>query len=375
MSKKVLITGGAGFIGSHVADLLDQKGYEVSVLDNFDPASHPNPNVSKERCRTKFELIDGDVKDLGTLKPIITRFDVICHLAASVGIAQSNYSIPQFVGNNETGTATLLQAIIDTKHSSNLQKFIIASSNTIYGEGLYQCETHGTFHPVVRTEEDVKRFGLEMTCPQCHNPSHPIPTPEHTDLPCNSVYALTKRNQENLCTTVGGLFSFPVVGLRFFNVYGPGQCLSNPYTGVSAIFTSRIKHGNVPIIYEDGKQTRDFVSVHDVARAHLMAIQKDSANNQIFNIGSGSPVTIEDLAHQIAKIYGKETTPKITRDFRKGDIRHCVADISKAKKSLDWSPEVSFKDGLKELVEWSRDQDTQDNFDKAAAELKERGLA
>lgn len=368
MSKKILVTGGAGFIGSHLVDALIKKGHDVAVLDNLSINNNEKPAYLNSDAR----LIQGDIRDRKLLEQILPEFQVVFHEAASVGIAQSNYEISRFVDNNALGTAILLQAIAEK--NPRLEKFILSSSNTAYGEGLYKCENCGIFHPKIRSEEDVKLLGFELVCPDCEKPAIPIPTPEKTEMLCNSIYSITKREQEELSMHVGKTYGFPVAILRYFNVYGPRQALSNPYTGVSAIFMNRVKNNNPPMIYEDGLQTRDFIFIDDVVEANILAMENPNANYEIFNVGSGVPLTIKSLAEKIYKLCGKEPRVNITQEYRKGDIRHCIADTSKIREKLGWQPKFSFESGLKQLFEWSLSEKSEDNFDKADKELREKGL-
>ncbi len=364
---KALITGGAGFIGSHIVDKLIEKGHDVIILDNLISTNNKIPDYLNKKA----EFIKDDIMNKELLKKIISGIDIIFHNAASVGIAQSNYEIDRFVENNCIGTAIILQSIIESKAKP---KLIISASNTTYGEGLYICKNCGKFHPEIRTLEEIKKYGFEPICKKCKEPGKPIPTPENTELHCNSVYALTKKFQEESALFLGKLYGFPIVILKYFNVFGPRQSLSNPYTGVSAIFISRIKNNNIPIIYEDGLQTRDFIFIDDIVEANIIAMKDPNANFEIFNVGSGSPITIKQLTEEIYYIYGKEPKIEINYEFRKGDIRHCIADISKIKNKLRWEPKVSFRDGIKKLIEWSKTQGSDDKFEKANQELKERGL-
>lgn len=363
---KILVTGGAGFIGSHIVDKLIMKGYEVTILDNLS-----STNNKPDYLNLKAEFIKGDVRDKELLEKIIPGFAIIFHEAANVGIAQSNYEIESFVDSNCLGTARLLQAIIKSKTKL---KLIISASNTTYGEGLYFCEDCGKFHPEIRIAEQIEKYGFDPICPKCKKPGKPISTPESIELNCNSVYAFTKKNQEELALFLGKLYGFPITLLKCFNVFGPRQSLSNPYTGVSAIFMNRVKNNNIPIIYEDGLQTRDFISIHDVVEANILAMENEKANFEIFNVGSGNPITIKFLAEEIFSLYEKKPEMEITNKFRKGDIRHCIADIAKIKEKLGWKPKVSFKEGLKEIFEWSKTQKSEDKFEKADKELREKGL-
>ncbi|VVB80256.1 ADP-L-glycero-D-manno-heptose-6-epimerase [uncultured archaeon] len=363
---KVLVTGGAGFIGSHIVDKLIELGHKVTIIDNLTSTSGKKP----EYLNPKAKFILGDVKDLNLLQKVLPETEVIFHEAASVGIAQSNYEVDPFVDNNCVGTARLLQAIINLKIKP---KLIISASNTTYGEGLYSCEKHGKFHPEIRTQEEINTYGFDPVCPICKGISKPVPTPEETELNCNSIYAYTKKFQEETCLFLGKLYEFPVVLLKYFNVFGPRQSLSNPYTGVSAIFMSRVKNGNNPLVYEDGNQTRDFVSIHDVVEANILAMKKLEANYKVFNVGSGIPTTINDLAREICTLYKKDLKIETTNKFRKGDIRHCISDTTRIKE-IGWSPKVGISEGLREIYEWAKNQEAVDHFDKANEELKEKGL-
>lgn len=364
----ILVTGGTGFIGSHIVDRLVKKGYDVTVLDNLSSTKGKEPDYLNPKAR----FVLGSIQDKALLERLVQEADVIFHEAASVGIAQSNYEVVDFVDNNSLGTAKLLQAIID---SGKKPKFILSTSNTTYGEGLYNCPgCNHAFHPPVRTSEEVDKYGFELVCPKCKKPAEPIPTPETTELNCNSVYAFTKKTQEELALFLGKLYSFPVVALKYFNVFGPRQSLSNPYTGVSAIFMSRVKNGGMPSVYEDGDQTRDFISVHDVVEANMLAMENSGVDNEIFNIGSGNPIKIKTLAEEICNLYNVNPKIDITYKFRKGDIRHCIADISKANRELGWKPKISFREALKEIYEWAKTQESKDESEKANRELKERGL-
>jgi len=364
---KILITGGCGFIGSHIADRLLKEGHDVSIIDNLNSTKGIVPNY----LDPKINFIKGDLRDLELLKNIINKFDIIFHEASSVGIAQSNYEVDGFIDNNCLGTARLLQAIIDSKQKP---KLIVSASNTSYGEGIYSCDNCGTFHPNIRERDYVNETGFEIVCPKCGGPSKPLPTNEGTALDCNSVYAYTKKFQEENSLFLGKLYGFPVVVLRYFNVFGPRQSLSNPYTGVTAIFASRIKNNQEVIVYEDGLQTRDFVYIDDVVEANILSMKNASANNKIFNIGSGKPITIKKVAEELYTFFNKKPKIIINKKFRKGDIRHCIADSSMAKSILNWEPKVSFYEGLKNMFEWSKNQGSFSDIEMANTELKERGL-
>lgn len=368
-SKKVLVTGGAGFIGGFLVDQLVKDGHAVTILDNLDAQAHPD---NKGYINREAEFLKINIRDYEKMAEVIPEFEVIFHEASCVGIGQSNYNIRDFVHTNTLGTANILDILANKSHS--VKKLIIAGSNTSYGEGLYKCKNCGIFHPGIRSENDVKKYGFSIVCPKCRKEASAAPTTEETELLCNSIYSYTKRDQEDMASFFGRMYNLPVTILRYFNVFGPRQSLSNPYTGVIAIFISRIKNNNCPVIYEDGLQTRDFVSVHDAVRANILAMKSNSANNQTFNVGTGEPKTILSVAETLIQLSKKNLKPEVTNKFRKGDIRHCIADISKIKNTLGWQPKTNFDDGLKELLAWSEKEACTDNFEKAARELKEKGL-
>lgn len=368
---KVLITGGAGFIGSFLADQLIEEGHEVTLFDNLEPQVHQEKTPKHINPMAKF--IRGDVRNYNQLKEQVVISDILFNFAARVGVGQSMYQIREYVETNELGTANLLHALANEKH--NVKKVIVASSMSIYGEGSYKCEQcNKEFHNLERKSEDLEKGQWELSCPDCSSILSPIPTPETKNLSYSSVYAITKKNQEELTLNVGKAYGVPSVALRFFNTYGPRQSLSNPYTGVAAIFMSRIKNNNAPTIFEDGKQSRDFVSVHDIVRGCMLAMKSRAADYELFNVGSGNQISINEVAQTLLNIFGSKLKPEINQQYRKGDIRHCFADISKIKSKLGYAPKVTLKEGMEELVTWSKSQESEDTFDKAVKELKNKRL-
>jgi len=371
--EKILVTGGAGFIGSHLVDALIKKGYKVTVFDNLEPQVHPDG--LPEYYNVKAGFIRGDVRKKKHLKEAVLQTDIVVHFAAAVGVGQSQYQIAKYVETNIQGTANLLDILANERH--RVKKLLVASSMSIYGEGLYKCKKCGTIKPPLREfDKSPDNYNWEPICPYCKGALTPVPTPEDTPLVSNSIYAITKKEQEEISLLIGRTYGIPVVALRFFNVYGPRQSLSNPYTGVAAIFLSRIKNNNPPVIYEDGLQSRDFIWVGDIVDACILSIEKDEANYQVFNVGTGKPISILGVAQTLIKLLGKEgkIQPDVTYKFRKGDVRHCYADITKIKKALGFTPQISFEEGMKKLIEWSKKAKAEDRFEKAAIELKEKNL-
>ncbi len=364
---KILVTGGAGFVGSHLVDELVEK-HEVTIYDNLEPQVHKD---IPEYLNNGAEFIKEDVCDRAKLKDAIIDSEVIFHEAAMVGVGQSMYQIEKYMDANTMGTAKLLDILANEEH--NVKKLIVASSMSIYGEGKYECSDCGVLYPPLRSNEQLKRREWEMRCPSCGKIAKPVPTDENKPLQPTSIYAISKKDQEEMCLTVGRAYGIPTVALRYFNIYGPRQALSNPYTGVCAIFSSRIKNNNPPIIFEDGLQTRDFISVHDIVSSNLLVMEKSKANYEMFNVGTGKPVSILEIAHTLSKLYDKALKPEIVNKYRSGDIRHCYSDISKIRK-LGFRPSVSFEDGMHELVEWGITKEAEDKSDTAYQELKEKGL-
>jgi len=368
--KNILITGGAGFIGSFLTDELVKKGYNVRVFDNLEPQVHGDKKPSY--LNHKAEFIKGDVKDYNSFKKALKGIDVVYHLAASVGVGQSNYDIKKYTDVNIGGMATLWDIVINEKLP--IKKIVMTASMTSYGEGDCRCKTCGIVQPALRTEKQMKKKDWSLYCPNCKKVVIPIATKERSQSNNNSIYALTKNMQESMLMLLGKIYKIPVVSLRCFNVYGPRQSLSNPYTGVSAIFISRLKNGNNPVVYEDGLQSRDFISVHDVVDALILVMENKNANYEIFNMGSGIPTSIKEIAEKLGKLLKKNIQPKISGEFRINDIRHCYADISKVKKQLAWKPKITLEQGLKELIAWSENEKAVDTFDKAEKELKKKNL-
>ena len=372
-SKRILVTGGMGFIGSFIVDELIRLGHQVRIFDSLEPQVHVDGKVP-EYANSEAEFLQGDVRDYDALKAALEDMEVVFHEAAMVGMGQSQYQIKKYVDVNTGGTANLLDIIVN--HKNKIEKMVVAASQSSYGEGAYHCIDHGPQRTGLRGDEQLETGDWEPRCPVCEGPLEAVGTTESAERNSYAIYAHTKTDQEEMVLNIGRAYKIPAVALRYFNVYGPRQSLSNPYTGVAAIFMSRIKNGNTPAIYEDGEQSRDFVSVHDIVQANVLAMQKEEANYEAFNVGSGERVTIRQVAETLEKVYGKEQLGvEITGRYRSGDTRHCFPDISRISSRLGYEPSVSFLQGMEELVAWSDGVEADDQFEKARGELESRGLA
>jgi dTDP-L-rhamnose 4-epimerase len=370
MSKQVLITGGAGFFGSHLADELLEHGYRVRALDSLAPQVHGVGARRPDYLNSEVELIVGDVRDREKARRALKGVDAVYHFAAIVGVGQSMYEIARYTDVNNVGTAVLLEALIEQP----VERLVVASSMSLYGEGLYRTPTGEARTVGERTLDQLRRADWEWRDAD-GTPLTPMPTPETKAPALASVYALSKFDQERMCLMIGRAYSIPTVALRFFNAYGPRQALSNPYTGVLAIFASRLLNGNGPSIFEDGYQQRDFVSVYDIAQACRLALESPAAAGDVFNVASGNVYTVREIAQRLAKVMGKERVqPEVTGKYRVGDIRHCFADITKARTVLGYEPRVRIEDGLAELATWLEGQAAVDRVAHARAELAARGL-
>lgn len=367
----ILVTGGAGFIGSFLVDRLIKEGHRVRIFDNLDPQVHPG-GKAPDHLNRRAEFVRGDVRDYDSLAKAIEGVEIVSHHAAAVGIGQGQYQIKHYVDVNIGGTANLLDILANRKHG--VKKLIVAASMSSYGEGVYDCASCGRVRPPLRPEDQFKEGDWECHCPKCGGRPKPLPIREEDERIATSIYAITKMVQEETCLNVGRTYNLPTVALRYFNVYGPRQSLSNPYTGVAAIFLSRIKNDNPPLVFEDGLQSRDFISVHDVVEANMLAMTKPEADYQFFNVGSGKVTTVREIAEIISGLCGKSIMPGITMKFRKGDVRHCIADAGKIERALGFKARVGFRDGMKELIEWSAGVKAVDMVDKATEELRARGL-
>ncbi len=351
---KVLVTGGAGFIGSHTVDLLVDKGFDVVILDNLEPQVHRGKKPDYLNPKAKFVL--GDVTNSDTWKSVLKDINAVIHLAAVIGVKQTISQPAHCLNVNTVGTAKFYEILLNNpKIRKNIEKIIIASSASIYGEGAHKCKNCGMVYPNTRTRKQLERKDWEIHCPRCDEYTKSLPANEE-NLPSNiSTYAISKYAQEKLALNYASTLGITTAVLRYFNVFGPRQSLSNPYTGVCAIFSSRIKNNNPPIIYEDGKQTRDFIYVEDVARANLLCLEKFNGID-FFNMGTGNPINILKIAEILIKLHNSDIKPRITGDFRVGDVRHAFGEVSKIKRQFGPVAKTSLEEGFKKLIEWCQSE-------------------
>ena len=371
--KKVLITGGAGFIGSNLSLKLIEKGYEVTVLDNLSPQIHGEYSPLYESIKDKVNFIKGTVLSYDDWKKALDGVDVVVHLAAETGTGQSMYEIEKYTDVNIKGTSIFLDILANEKHS--VKKMIVASSRSIYGEGKYDCPKCGIVYPNERKDEDMKNGDFSVKCPHCGANAKLMPTDEESKIHPSSIYGITKQVQEQMFLVMGKSLNIPAVAFRYQNVYGAGQSLSNPYTGILSIFSTRIKNGNDINIFEDGKESRDFVYVDDVVEATILGIEKDEANYEVFNVGLGKAIDVNTVASTLTRAYDSKSKITISGNYRLGDIRDNYADLKKIKSKLGFEPKISFEEGIKRFTAWVNSQEiVEDKYEKSIKEMKEKGL-
>jgi dTDP-L-rhamnose 4-epimerase len=368
----VLVTGGAGFIGSHLVDRLVADGHEVRVLDSIEPQVHGDSGGHRNEGAS---YIEGSVLDRELVGKALDGIDAVAHLAAQVGVGQSMYEMARYVHENCTGTGVLLEEMAHRR--DRIQSYVVASSMSIYGEGGYACEGCGRDDvSVTRAQDDLIAGMWEPRCVRCGTPARAVPTTEDKRLESSSIYATTKRDQEDLSLVFGRAYSVRTVALRFFNAYGPRQSLSNPYTGVAAIFAGRLLNRRPPPVFEDGLQSRDFVHVSDVVECVVRSLRADDVGDVAINVGTGAASSVLDVAGALSAELGLDIAPEISGRFRQGDIRHCFADIGRARSLLGYEPSVTFAQGMSELVHWIEKEQpsAEDRIHKSTVELEARGL-
>jgi dTDP-L-rhamnose 4-epimerase len=371
--RRVLVTGGAGYIGSHLVDALVGRDYDVTVLDNLEPQVHRSGDWPTY-INPKAKYIRGDVRDRATMTPLVLAADAVMHFAAAVSIGQSMYQIDRYVSVNTGATGLLLDILVNEKH--DVRKLIVPSSVGVFGEGAYTCETCGPQAPGIRPANQLEARDWEPRCPVCRASLRPIPTPEGKPLHRENIYSMTKYHQEEMVLLIGKTYGIPAIAPRFFNVYGPRQSLSNPYAGVAAIFLGRLMNDKPPVAFEDAGQLRDFVSIHDTVDCLMLMLETEGADYLPVNIGSGSRITLLDIANTLAKLTKRQIEPQILNTGRTFDVRHIFADITRARETLGYAPKVSFEQGMAELIEWALNSPERpvDLFEKAMAELSTHGL-
>ncbi len=376
MNKNVLITGGAGFIGSSLALKLIAQGYSVTILDNLSPQIHGNDGNKSElfiKIKDKVNFIKGDVSDKEDWRKAIKGQQIVVHLAAETGTGQSMYEIEKYVDVNIKGTAIMLDILTNEEH--DVKKIVVASSRAIYGEGKYRCDEHGFVYPDCRKTEDMSKGDFNVKCPVCNSNVELCATSEDSIINPTSIYGITKQVQEEMCMVAGKSIGIPVVAYRYQNVYGPGQSLKNPYTGILSIFSTIIKNNNSINIFEDGKESRDFVYIDDVVDATILGIEKSEADFCSFNVGTGIATDVLTVAKTLCGQYGNKVDINVSGNFRLGDIRDNYADLTNIRTKLGFVPKYSFEQGIAEFVKWVNKQEvSEDLYEKSIKELKDKGL-
>jgi dTDP-L-rhamnose 4-epimerase len=373
--KNILITGGAGFIGSNLALKLIQKGYNITVLDNLSPQIHGNDDSSTlyNSIKDKVKFIKGSVLNYEDWKLGLKGVDVVIHLAAETGTGQSMYEIEKYTDVNIKGTSIFLDILANEEHS--VKKMIIASSRSIYGEGKYRCQKDGIVYPSERMDYDMSQGDFNVKCPECNRNAELLPTDEQSKIHPSSIYGITKQVQEQMFLTMGKSLKIPAVAFRYQNVYGAGQSLSNPYTGILSIFSTRIKNGNDINVFEDGKESRDFVYVDDVVDATILGVEKEEANYEVFNVGLGKAIDVMTVSKALVNTYNSKSKIAVSGNYRLGDIRDNYADLAKIKEKLGFEPKVSFEEGIRLFTGWvDRQEVAEDKYEKSVDEMREKGL-
>jgi len=369
--KNILITGGAGFIGSRLSKRLLEKEYNIVVLDNLSPQIHGNSNHFEPAEGVRF--VKGDVRNNEDWKNALKDIHCIVHYAAETGTGQSMYEVHRYAENNVGGTAIMLDYLVNGRHT--VEKVIVASSRAVYGEGKYQCLEHGIIYPGQRKGKDLAMGRFEPLCPFCHKEMKVLPTDETSAIHPSSVYGITKLTQEQMVLNVCESLDIPAVAFRYQNVYGPGQSLKNPYTGILSIFSTLIRNGKGINVFEDGRESRDFVYIDDIVNATLLGIESETKSQEVFNVGSGIATTVLEVARKLKELYQSDIEITVTGNYRIGDIRHNVADLDKIKTYLGFQPLFSFDSGIQEFSKWVSTQEIIANrYEESISEMKNKGL-
>jgi dTDP-L-rhamnose 4-epimerase len=370
---KILISGGAGFIGSALSLALVARGHEVTVLDNLSPQIHGEDSSLLSSIRDKVRFIRGDVRSRTDWQLALAGQEAVVHLAAETGTGQSMYQIAHYSDVNIGGTALLLDVLANESHQ--VRRLVVASSRAIYGEGRYRCARCGIVHPLSRVAEDMSRGDFEVKCPECRADVELMATDERSQVHPSSIYGISKHTQEQMVLAAGQALGIPAISFRYQNVYGPGQSLTNPYTGILSIFSTRILNGHGILVFEDGRESRDFVYISDVVSATMAGIEHSGVTGEVYNVGSGVATDVETVARTLVRAYGANVPVTISGNFRVGDIRHNVADLGKVKAELGFTPMVSFEQGIAEFAAWvKRQASPTDRYDDSIREMKSRGL-
>lgn len=371
--NNILITGGAGFIGSNLALALLERDCNVTVLDNLSPQIHTQDSPLYLSIKDKVKFINGNVLDYNAWKKGLENVDAVIHLAAETGTGQSMYEVTKYTDVNIKGTSLLLNILANEKH--NVKKMIVASSRAIYGEGRYECIDHGTVYPIERLELDMSKGDFDTKCPICQKSLQLKSTDENSKIHPTSIYGITKQVQEQMIMLMGKSLNIPSVAFRYQNVYGAGQSLINPYTGILSIFSTRIKNNNDINIFEDGLESRDFIYIDDIVDATILGLERDEANNEVFNVGSGKSTDVLTIAKTLIELYDSKVKIHISGNYRLGDIRHNYADLTKIKDKLGFYPKVDFNIGIEKFVNWANHQTImEDKYEKSISEMKAKGL-
>lgn len=372
MNERILITGGAGFIGTHLCENLLKKNYDIIIYDNLSPQIHGENKEIPNWMKEKTTFIKADIRDRKSLKEAVLQADKIVHLVAETGVGQSMYEIQRYTDVTIQGTSVLWDILVNEKN--HVKKVVLSSSRAVYGEGKYKCTKCGEIYPESRRIQDLKQERWGISCPKCGEKLELCATDEKSMLKTTSIYAICKKTQEEMCMTMGKAIDIPCSIVRYQNVYGPLQSLNNPYTGILSIFTSRLKNNKSIEVYEDGLESRDFVHVEDVVDGTILALENPKANYEVFNIGNGKSTTVLQIAEILTGYINPKLKPVVSGKYRVGDIRHCYADIKKAEEILGYKPKFDIETGIKDFLSWAQGEQAKDFSDSAENELKEKGL-